>query len=249
MVNIDIPININDIGVIYKIENKLNKKIYIGQTVDYKRRLWEHCRSEKKSPLYNAFKKYGFNNFQFSIIDTAITINELNEKEIYYINKHASTNRVFGYNLEYGGHNSIPTEETLEKMSKSHKGIKQSEEWISKRVHKQGSDAAKKYGKSKTDEEKKHLSENAPKFWLGKQRSEETKRKVSETKKSRGMSEKTVTAICKSAYKENTTTGEIIKYQSTTEASIDENVNQSTISRYCKNNKTVGGFRWHYLNS
>ena len=74
------PININDIGVIYKIENKLNKKIYIGQTVDYKRRLWEHCRSEKKSPLYNAFKKYGFNNFQFSIIDTAITINELNEK-------------------------------------------------------------------------------------------------------------------------------------------------------------------------
>lgn len=129
------------------------------------------------------------------------------------------------------------------------KGLKQSEKWISKRVHKQGSEAALKYGKPKTDEEKKYLSENFPKFWQNKQRSDETKEKIRQTKLSSGMSEKTVAAICKPVYKENTTTGEIIKYQSTTEASIDENVNQSTISRWCKDNKTVGGFRWYYLNS
>lgn len=246
MVNIDTPIDINHIGVIYKIKNKINNKLYIGQTVDYKRRLWEHCRSEKSTPLYNSIKKYGFENFEFSIIDTATTIDELNEKEILYINKYNTRDKSVGYNIEYGGRNSIPAEETREKMSKSHKGVKQSEEWISKRVHKQGSDAAKKYGKPKTEEEKKYLSENSPKFWQNKQRSEETKRKVSETKKSRGMSEKTVAAICKSAYKENTTTGEIIKYQSTAEASINENVNQSTISRWCKGNKTVGGFKWGY---
>lgn len=246
MVNIDIPIDINHIGVIYKIKNKINNKLYIGQTVDYKRRLWEHCRSKKSTPLYNSIKKYGFENFEFSIIDTATTIDELNEKEILYINKYNTRDKSVGYNIEFGGRNSIPAEETREKMSKSHQGIKQSEEWISKRVHKQGSEAALKYGKPKTDEEKKYLSKNSPKFWQNKQRSDETKEKIRQTKLNSGMSEKTVAAICKPVYKLNLTTKDIKKFQSTKEASINEGVNQSTISRWCKENKTVGEIRWSF---
>lgn len=238
------------IGTIYLIKNKINNKLYIGQTIrSLQERMHEYERGDGNDYINNSIKKYGFNNFEFSIIDTAATIDELNEKEIYYINKYNTRDKAIGYNIEYGGRNSIPAEETREKMSKSHKGIKQSEEWISKRVHKQGSEAALKYGKPKTDEEKKYLSKNSPKFWQNKQRSDETKEKIRQTKLNSGMSEKTVAAICKPVYKLNLTTKDIKKFQSTKEASINEGVNQSTISRWCKNNKIVGEFRWYYLNS
>jgi group I intron endonuclease len=71
---------------IYKIENKINGKKYIGQSIDIHRRWVDHRRDIKARNyfLYQAFKKYGISNFSFEIIEEC-TEEELNEKEAYWI--------------------------------------------------------------------------------------------------------------------------------------------------------------------
>lgn len=239
-------------GFIYKIKNKINNKIYIGQTVrSINKRIYEYKSAYKydrfnNKHLGNAFRKYGWNNFEFNIIDTAVTIEELNEKEIKYILQYKSDNKEFGYNIESGGRNSIPSTETLEKMSKSHTGIQQTDCWINNRIAKAGSEDAKKYGRIKSEEEKHLLSVNSPKYWQGKNRDDKTKRKISVTKKERGLSTKQKENICKRVYKVNSITNEIIRFESTNEAAKFENVNQSTISRWCSNNKIINNYLWRY---
>jgi group I intron endonuclease len=196
--------------------------------------------------LNRAFNKYGFDNFEFTIIDTATTINELNEKEIKYIKEYKSNERDYGYNIESGGKNAIPSPETKKKMSEARKGVKQSDEWINKRIAKAGSDEAKKYGKNKTSEDKKRLSENASKYWLGKTRDEETKRKISQTKKEQGLTENQKKKICKTVYCKNIMTNKIKTYESTAQASKEIGVNQSTISRWCAADKTMKGYVWSF---
>ena len=67
----------NDIevyGVIYMVTNKINGKIYIGQTTNWITRLKAygklHCKNQPK--LYNSLKKYGIDSFSFEVIDTAV---------------------------------------------------------------------------------------------------------------------------------------------------------------------------------
>lgn len=71
---------------IYKIENLINHKIYIGQSVHIERRWSEHCFSSTKSIISNAIKKYGKQNFSFQVIEEC-SEDELDEKEIFYIKK------------------------------------------------------------------------------------------------------------------------------------------------------------------
>ena len=240
-------------GIIYKILNKVNNKIYIGQTVrSLNERINEHKSNFKINKsnnqyLLNAFNKYGWENFEFIIVDNVETIEDLNEKEIYYINLYKSNDRNFGYNIAGGGKNSIPNSETLIKMSKSHLGTKQSDIWIENKTAKAGSEDAKKYGKIKTEEEKAYLSKNSPKYWQGKTRDEETKRKISETKLKQGYSPLQKEIFNKIVYKVNSTTNKIINiFESTAEASKFENVHQSTISRWCCGNKIINGILWTY---
>jgi group I intron endonuclease len=232
-------------GIIYKITNLVNNKIYIGQTTrPFKDRIKDYERFYGNDYINNSFKKYGFDNFKFEIIDTANNIEELNKKEIYYINKYNSTNKEIGYNIEFGGLNSIPNDETRKRMSESHMGIKQTDRWIKKRIAIKGSEDAKKYGREKSEEEKKRLSETSPKYWEGKERSEDTKRKISETKKERGLSKKQKDLLCKRVVAYNPMTENILGvYESSTEAAKHYPLSQSTISRRCtgksKNNGDV----------
>lgn len=240
--------NVNCEGIIYKITNLINNKIYIGQTIrslidrinDYKNGLGNDY-------LNNAFKKYGFDNFKFEIIETASSIDGLNEKEIELISKYKTTDKNIGYNIAYGGKNSIPSQETLDKMSKAHKGIKQTDMWINKRIHSKGTKEAKKYGKEKTEEEKKYLSINSPKYWLGKKRDDETIKKISETKRKNGASDKMIEKFAKTVYRININTNEYETYISTVEASKYNDVSSSSISRYCSKNKTKGIYKWTYI--
>lgn len=123
-------------GIIYKITNLINNKIYIGQTTrPFHYRISEYeNRIGCNQYLARSFDKYGFNNFKFEILDSSETLDELNEKEIYYINKYNSRDRDNGYNIEYGGKNSIVSEETRKKLSDARKNIKQNKEWIEKRL-------------------------------------------------------------------------------------------------------------------
>ena len=90
-------------GIIYKITNIINNKVYIGQTVNTIKQRWnKHCHSNGCRSLYNAILKYGKENFNIEIIET-LPIEELDKREIYWINYYKSNNKKFGYNILLGG--------------------------------------------------------------------------------------------------------------------------------------------------
>lgn len=108
---------------IYKITNKINNKIYIGQTKDYKRRFREHKNQMSGNAsgkyLYNAFNKYGIDNFSFEIIEET---KNPNIRENYWINFYQSNNPNKGYNYLYAGkehpHYKELTEDKVLKIKK-----------------------------------------------------------------------------------------------------------------------------------
>lgn len=108
-------------GIIYKIENTITHKIYIGQTThprgfngryDYKgsgieRVYKDHTSKRDRGESYNKYLlrsigKCGFDAFEVDeVFDVASTFEELNEKESYYIAKFDSYKN--GYNMTSGG--------------------------------------------------------------------------------------------------------------------------------------------------
>ena len=70
--------------------------------------------------FHEAIRKYGFEDFDWEVIDSAETLEELNEKEIFWINK-LNTLSPNGYNLEKGGKVKVFLEETLQKMKKANR--------------------------------------------------------------------------------------------------------------------------------
>ena len=97
-------------GVIYKITNLINGKIYIGQTrVTEPQRWQQHIWYANNAPekdsvaLCRAIKKYGKDNFKREILEEINDNEKLNEREIYYIMKYNSTNKDIGYNIALGG--------------------------------------------------------------------------------------------------------------------------------------------------
>ena len=70
---------------IYKIENLINGKKYIGQSVHIERRWQEHCQSSSKSLIGKAIQKYGKENFSFQILEETDNLEQLNQLETKYI--------------------------------------------------------------------------------------------------------------------------------------------------------------------
>lgn len=108
----------NNYTGIYLIRNLKNNKIYIGQSVDIKRRIQEHLRSaqpekySKKSErdsnthLHLAMQKYGIENFSVNIIEECQKENlDLLEKK--WIKIFNSNNPEIGYNETSGGQKSF----------------------------------------------------------------------------------------------------------------------------------------------
>lgn len=107
---------------IYKIENLINGKKYIGQSVDIHARILDHKRVNnrpsafvsQKYPLYLAFKKYGIENFSFEVVEECKR-EELDDKEKYWIKMYHSFIQENGYNLTYGGHGNLQiTDKTVQ---------------------------------------------------------------------------------------------------------------------------------------
>lgn len=88
--------------IIYKITCKINDKIYIGQTSEtIEKRFKRHMgyqKDEHDTKFYRAVRKYGTENFYIEQIDEATTQEELDEKELYWINKLDTVNN--GYNTK-----------------------------------------------------------------------------------------------------------------------------------------------------
>lgn len=92
-------------GVIYKITNNINNKVYIGQTMRKPADRWQAHKHRAELPdfkthLYNAMRKYGVENFSFSIIEECLD-EKLDERERFWIEYYDSFNK--GYNETLGG--------------------------------------------------------------------------------------------------------------------------------------------------
>lgn len=103
---------------IYKIVNLINNKVYIGQSKNISRRWGDHRRRYKTEDcsIYRAIRKYGIENFSFEVIEEC-DIEQLNEREIYWIQYYDSHNPLKGYNLTDGGNSSVPLKLTKNQVS------------------------------------------------------------------------------------------------------------------------------------
>lgn len=115
--------------IIYTITNLVNNKMYVGlTTVTLDRRWREHTyRSSSCSAIHRAIKKYGKDNFEIKVIDTAESISELKEKEAYWIAK-LNTLAPNGYNLTTGGEHPLWSDASKQKLSRTETGRVLSEE-------------------------------------------------------------------------------------------------------------------------
>jgi group I intron endonuclease len=166
---------------VYKIENLLNGKIYVGKTNDLVTRWRYHTSSLLKQTPKNstvircAIQKYGKENFDFSILETCQTDEESLKKEIHWIEFYRCNVRKFGndsgYNMNEGGAGTPHSEITCKKISTAKKGIKFSDE------HKQKLSLAH-IGKILKEDHKKKIRVAG----LGKKRTLDSIEKISKAK-------------------------------------------------------------------
>jgi len=117
--------------IIYKATNNITGKCYIGQTINsLDKRIKGHLKESKEEnnrPFLMSLQKHGLDNFLFEIIDYANNLDELNDKEIYWINE-LNTVSPNGYNLTCGGQGKkMKTTEEFGKIVSE--GLKKSEKW------------------------------------------------------------------------------------------------------------------------
>ena len=179
-----------------------NDKIYIGITGKNPIYRWNNGNGYKNtSPfMYNAIRKFGWENIRHEILFENLTQKEAENKEIELIAFYKSCDKNFGYNLKSGGNCGKHCQLTKEKISKHCKG--------------------------------KILSQ-------------ETKNKISKSRKQLyryGMPNqwKPIVQLDKQLNK-------IKDYSSMTEASISLNIKLPNISACCNGKrKTAGGYIWQY---
>jgi group I intron endonuclease len=115
--------------LIYIVTNRVNGKVYIGQTVrSVEERWYLHCKAAKgasRLPIHCAIRKYGEHNFFVVKVSDATSLEEMDSMEAYFISKYNSM-VPYGYNRTEGGKgfNGRHTQRTRERMSKSHIGKK-----------------------------------------------------------------------------------------------------------------------------
>lgn len=217
---------------IYMIKNKVNKKVYIGQSYNIKHRIARHKRDAQNIHLKNAIEKYGLSNFDFIILrnvgtESGITKTLLDCLESFYINKYNSTDRAYGYNLKGGGANGRMSEEVIERVSKKLKGRKISNE----------------------TREKISMSLSGRNCYMyGIQKTKEIRDKISISK--RGKNSQLFGKFGKDHHSSKkivcVETGKV--YYGSAEVERILGINQGNVSMCCVGRrKTAGGFSWEFV--
>lgn len=239
--------------IIYKITNKINGKVYIGQTIRTIEERWhEHCKPTSDcGAIANAIRKHGRDSFTIELVDTANSIEELNAKEQEYIGKF-NTMRPNGYNLTTGGMNYARSEETKQKMSAhqigagNHRfGKKRTPEQNAKHAASVMGEDNHFFGKTHTKESKQKMSVAIKKAQsikghprLGKTFSEESRKRMSEAQKGRP-------SPCRKPIKCHETG---VTYPSLTETAKALGVSPSSICAVLKGKRThTKGFSFSYV--
>jgi len=110
-------------GQIYKIFNKVNGKSYIGQTIHSvnarkSSHIYESIKGKCKCIIHKAIKKYGVDNFEWSILRDCLSKDELNNAEIEEIIKNRSHCSEYGYNQTLGGDINPMFDPTIKKKQR-----------------------------------------------------------------------------------------------------------------------------------
>lgn len=136
--------------LVYRATNKINGKCYIGittKTLEYRKITHQKAAKYVNRKFYNVMNKYGFDNFEWDVLEECNSISELLERECYYIDKYNSMS--VGYNLTSGGEfKKEYSDDSIEKMSEARI------EW-----HKSNQNGFK--GKTHSAETKRILSDKA----------------------------------------------------------------------------------------
>jgi group I intron endonuclease len=193
------------VGIIYKAENIINNNCYIGKTIQSLniRKARHKCNAltdKKNNYFYNAIRKYGFENFKWSILVETDSESKLNALEKLYIATYRKMGKL--YNMSDGGEGQtghIISNDTRKKLSKACKGKKNY--FYDRHLY---GELNGMYGKNHSEETRKKISENRNVIKLteewknnisknannnsnfgmkGKKHSEETKKKISESLK------------------------------------------------------------------
>lgn len=165
--------------IIYKTINKVNGKFYVGQ-------------DSRNNPNYlgsgsllkNAIKKYGRENFVKEILEECNSLQELSEREKYWIKETKA--QELGYNISDGGfQNDFAWSEKQRKIHSDYMKNEfdcYSEEFLNKQKseNKLGNKNPM-WGKTASEETRKRMSEahkkNPVRYWLGKKQSAESNEK------------------------------------------------------------------------
>ncbi len=242
---------------VYKHTNKINGKVYIGQTCKEPTRRWESRSGYKSCTHFNrAIEKYGWDNFEHEVLYAELALEEADEIERKLIKEYKSNDPNFGYNIKEGGHNSKLPEITKERISKAKKGSHASEETKKKLSDMRQKENHPMWGRHHTEESKKKMSEarkgaNHPNW--GKHHSPETIAKMKQSHHNvkgknnpnwgRKYSEERKKKISKPV--RCVETG--VVYYGAKKAADELDIDASQVSKCCKGKrKTAGGYHWEY---
>lgn len=215
---------------IYKITNLINKKVYIGQSINIEQRWAKHRNSTDDFAIHKAFRKYGIENFDFEILEKC-SQEQLDEKEKYWIEYYDSLNN--GYNMIPGGSNGAgyAKGKAVEQYSLDGKLIA-----TYPSAHQAGEVTGIPYA-SICHCCKGEIKTTGLFLW-----------KYADSDKK--ITSLTVQDVINRgrAVNQYSLDGEFIKqYASLKEASLETGINKSSICRVCKKNgHTAGGFKWAY---
>lgn len=190
------------ISGIYLIRNKINDKIYIGQSLDINNRLYKHKyhlknNTHTNSYLQSSFKKYGEKNFEFKKLfeldneleDVQFVQFLLDELEILAIKELKTLIQENGFNIQYGGNSGRHNEETKKKLRDINLGKVHSEESKKKMSESRKGMIAWNKGKKMNFDTSRNVK--ISKALKGKEKTLEHKLKLSESKIGKSLSDET----------------------------------------------------------
>ena len=229
---------------IYILKNNKNGKVYVGETMNLRQRVYSYHKSniDTPRPILRAINKHGLENFSFEYqYYPDMSKDELLDIEERLIKEHNSLMSGNGYNVCSRGQNRYSATQSLEarkKRSEIFKGRVITEEWRENMSKAKSGENHPMYGKKMSEETKKKMGDSRRgerNGRYGKKMSEEAKRK---------MVENLPNKVCVSQY---TKSGEFVKsYLSIAEAAKQTGIDSRHISAVCnnKNRKTSGGYIW-----
>lgn len=237
--------------VVYMHTNKINNKKYIGATRLSVKERWRDGKGYKTQVFGRAIEKYGWENFTHEILFENLSKEEAETKEKELIAQYKTRESDYGYNIAVGG------EGVGEKEDHPLFGTHKTEEQKEKQREKMLGDSNRMRGRKHTEEAKKKMREKA------KQResrpvSEETKKKISESKMGHEVSAEAREKIRKAKIGkpfigEKTFTKKVIcletniVFDSACEASRQTNIDRRMICRCCNDEASkAGGLHWQY---